>query len=146
MINKKTKYGIKALISLAGEYASHCPVLISELAVRERIHKKFLELILLELKKAGILFSKKGKGGGYLLAKNPEKISLAEIIRTLEWSLAPIPCLSQRTYRKCEECTDEATCGIRKVMSAWMLGPGTNASESTCPPRSASSAWSRSGK
>ena len=116
MISKKTKYALKALQILAEDYNRREPILISHLAKTGHIPKKFLELILLELKNNGILQSKKGKGGGYLLAKSPDKISLGAILRILEGALAPLPCLSRSAYRKCEECEDESTCAIRLVM------------------------------
>jgi Rrf2 family protein len=92
------------------------PVLIAEIAEHEAIPQKFLELILLELKKDGILDSKKGKGGGYLLARPPDTITLGQIIRKLDGPLALRPCVSQTAYRRCDECHDEKTCGIRMVM------------------------------
>ena len=115
MLSKKTKYALQALILLTKEYGRG-PVLISELAEKEGIPKKFLELILLNLKNKGILQSKKGKGGGYLLGKPPDRITLGEVIRILDGPLAPLPCVSQTAYRKCDECEDEMTCGIRQVM------------------------------
>jgi Rrf2 family protein len=115
MISKKTKYGLKALIYLAREYDKG-PILISDLAREERIPKKFLELILLTLKNYGILQSKKGKGGGYYLGKPPETISMGHVVRILDGPLAPVPCVSETAYAKCEECDDEHTCGIRLVM------------------------------
>ena len=116
MITKKTKYALKALSYLAQEFDHKNPVLISELAHEEKIPKKFLEAILLELKNKGILHSKKGKGGGYLLAKKPEKIDLITVLRVLEGPLAPLPCLSQTAHAKCDECESEVSCGIRKMM------------------------------
>ena len=115
MISKKTKYALKALQYLA-QNEKKGPILISELAEKERIPKKFLEAILLELNKKGILQSKKGKRGGYSLAKPPEQITMGQVIRILEGPLAPLPCVSQTAYMKCEECVDEQTCGIRLVM------------------------------
>ncbi len=117
MLSKKTKYGLRALLALARKW-NQGPVLIADLAQQERIPKKFLELILLELKNKGILHSKKGKGGGYLLGKKPGEISLGAVIRALDGPLAPLPCVSQTAHRKCEECEDEKTCGIRSVMKA----------------------------
>jgi Rrf2 family protein len=114
-VSKKAKYGIRALLELTSHYQQG-PVLISDLAAQHRIPKKFLEGILLELKNVGILGSKKGKGGGYFLSKSPEAISLGDVIRVLDGPLAPVPCASQRAYRPCDECQDEATCGIRSVM------------------------------
>ncbi len=115
MISKKTKYGLRVVLLLAREYGRG-PLLISEVAEREGIPKKFLELILLELKNKGILQSKKGKGGGYSLGKAPESVTFGQVVRALEGPLAPVPCVSQTAYMKCEECRDELTCGIRIVM------------------------------
>lgn len=115
MISKKTKYALKALIYLSREYDKG-PILIADLARDERIPKKFLELILLALRNAGVLQSKKGKGGGYYLARPPKEISMGRVIRTLEGPLAPVPCVSETAYARCEECADEQSCGIRLVM------------------------------
>jgi len=115
ILSKKAKYALRALLLLAKEHGSG-PVLISEMAQRESIPKKFLELILLDLKNQGVLQSKKGKGGGYFLGKTPEAITLGQVIRALDGPLAPLPCVSQTAYMKCEECTEETTCGIRIVM------------------------------
>lgn len=92
------------------------PVLISVLAKDGRIPKKFLELILLELKNEGVLQSKKGKGGGYYLARPAELIRIGHVIRVMDGPLAPIACVSETAYEKCVECTDEKTCPIRVVM------------------------------
>lgn len=99
---------------LAQEYGQG-PLLISDLAHRGKIPKKFLEYILLQLKNAGVLKSRKGKGGGYELAKPPAGISVGRAIRALEGPLAPVACVSEMAYQRCTEC-DEATCGIRLVM------------------------------
>jgi len=115
MISKKTKYALKALIYLAREY-DRGPILISDLARDERIPKKFLELILLTLKNNGVLQSRKGKGGGYYLGKPPREISMGNVIRILDGPLAPVPCVSETAYARCQECADERTCGIRQVM------------------------------
>lgn len=115
MISKKTKYGLHAVIYLAKHFSAG-PVLIADLARQEKIPKKFLEAILLELKKQGILNSKKGKGGGYALSKQPSDIKMGQIIRILNGPLAPVACVSQIAYRKCEECRDESSCGIRALM------------------------------
>lgn len=115
MLSRKAKYGLKALIHLA-RHAGEGPVLIEDLARVERIPRKFLEQILLELKKKGLLTSRKGRGGGYQLGKGPDSIFMGEIIRVLDGPLAPVPCVSVTAYRKCDECLDERTCGIRLVM------------------------------
>jgi Rrf2 family protein len=111
----KAKYGLRAMSVLAVEYG-HGPVLIADVAIREHIPRKFLELILLELKKKGLLLSRKGKGGGYTLSRPPETISIGELVRALDGPIALLPCVSQTAYRRCEECIDEMTCGIRSVM------------------------------
>jgi Rrf2 family protein len=115
MLSNKTKYALKALQVLAKEYGQG-PVLISEIARRENIPAKFLELILLELKNQGILQSKKGKGGGYFLARSPSSVSVGQVVRLMEGPLAPLPCVSKTSYARCRECRDERTCGIRLVM------------------------------
>jgi Rrf2 family protein len=115
MLTRKSKYGLKALLLLA-EDADRGPVLISELADRQRLPKKFLEAILLELKRHGVLHSKKGKGGGYVLGRKPSEITVGQVIRILEGPLALTPCVSQTAYRKCDECVDERTCGVRLAM------------------------------
>ena len=115
MLSMKTKYGLRAVTVLAREYGRG-PVLIADLAATERIPRKFLELILLELKHKGILQSKKGKGGGYHLSRPPSMVSLGELIRVLNGPLALLPCVSQSAYRRCDECVDELTCGLREVM------------------------------
>ncbi len=115
MITMKAKYAIKALARLAlappGE-----PVLIADIAEAESIPKKFLEAILAELKQHGVVHSRKGRGGGYLLSKKPETITLAAILRVLDGPIAPVPCLSRTAYRRCDGCTDEATCSVRLVL------------------------------
>jgi len=116
MISKKTKYALKALCHLAGQPDSQ-PVLIADLAKAENIPKKFLEFILLTLRKGGILQSRIGKGGGYYLALTPSKVTLGSVVRILEGDLAPVQCLSETNYARCDECDDEATCGIRLVMA-----------------------------
>jgi Rrf2 family protein len=115
MLSKKAKYGLRALLVLAQEYGRG-PVLVADLAVREQIPGKFLELILLELKHHGILHSRRGRGGGYLLGKPPDTVSLGQVVRILDGPLAPLPCVSQTAYMRCAECPDELTCGIRIVM------------------------------
>ncbi|MGA2409827.1 MAG: Rrf2 family transcriptional regulator [Candidatus Binataceae bacterium] len=115
MLSRKSKYALKALLVLTEEYGKDA-LLISEIADREKIPKRFLELILLELKNQGILRSKKGKGGGYALNKPPSAISIGQVLRMVEGPLAPLPCVSQTSYERCEECKDERTCGIRILM------------------------------
>lgn len=114
MLSKKTKYAINALVHLAKMWEQG-PILISDIAQAENIPQKFLEAILLDLKKAGILASKKGKGGGYYLLKSPTEVSMAEVMRLFDGPIALLPCTTHRYYERCEECKDEETCGIRSV-------------------------------
>lgn len=114
-LTQKAKYALKALVFLAKEYENG-PVLIARIAESENTSRKFLELILHDLKNQGVLQSRKGRGGGYWLARPPEDIYLGHVSRIFEGSLAPLPCASKRYYRRCEECQDEATCEVRAVM------------------------------
>ena len=116
MISNKTKYALKAVLMLTGKYASKEPVLIAEIAEKESIPKKFLESILLELKHKGFLQSKKGKGGGYLLARSPNQISFGEVIGIFENPFSALPCLDVKANRRCDECKKGSACGIQLVM------------------------------
>jgi Rrf2 family protein len=115
MLSKKSKYAIHALVYLARMEKG--PVLISEIAEQQHIPKKFLEAILLDLKNAGILRSKKGKGGGYYLIRSPEEVNLAEVVRLFEGAIALLPCVTHKYYEPCVECVDENVCGIRDVFT-----------------------------
>jgi Rrf2 family protein len=114
MLSKKTKYAIKALVIL-GKNSDQPPMQIARIAEEERIPKKFLEQILLDLRNAGYLYSKKGAGGGYSLNKDPKDIYLVDILRITDGPIAMVPCASLKFYHKCDECHDEVTCGIRKA-------------------------------
>ena len=114
MLSKKTKYALHALTYLAKKDANE-PTLILEIAENSRIPRKFLESILLDLKKQGILNSKMGKGGGYFLRQTPEQIRISTIIRLFNGPIALLPCVSLNYYQRCDECTDEKTCGLNKV-------------------------------
>ena len=115
MLTHKSKYALKALLVLAEEFGQG-PMLISAVSQREGIPRKFLELILLELKNKGLLGSKKGKGGGYFLARPPQNIHVGDVFRALDGPLAMTSCVSQTSYRRCDECLDERSCGVRLVM------------------------------
>jgi Rrf2 family protein len=115
MLSKKTQYAIHALTELAREYKQG-PVLINTISERRDIPRKFLEAILLELKNAGVLGSKKGKGGGYYLLKDPEEVNLADIIRQFEGAIALLPCVTYRYYEPCPHCVEEASCGLRAII------------------------------
>jgi Rrf2 family protein len=114
MLSKKTKYAIKALVIL-GKNKDLPPMQISKIAEEERIPKKFLEQILLDLRNSGYLYSKKGAGGGYSLNKDPKEIFLVDILRITDGPIALVPCASHKFYHKCDECKQETTCGIRDV-------------------------------
>ena len=115
MLSKKAKYGIRALLCLA-QRRGQGPTMIKDIAQAERIPKKFLEAILVDLKSGGILRSRSGRTGGYELLRPPNEVNLGYVIRLMDGPLAPIPCVSQTAYAPCEDCTDERTCLIRLVM------------------------------
>lgn len=117
MISKKTKYAINALVYLAKENKGTEPIQISKIAESENIPRKFLEAILLVLKNAGMLSSRKGKTGGYFLHKSPDEINIADVMRLFDGPIALLPCVTHTYYERCEECKDEATCGIRSVFA-----------------------------
>jgi len=117
MLSKKTKYAINALVYLARESKEGEPVQISRIAESEHIPRKFLEAILLELRHAGMLNSRKGKTGGYYLQQTPAEINIADVMRLFDGPIALLPCVAYKYYERCEECRDEETCGIRSVFS-----------------------------
>jgi Rrf2 family protein len=121
MLSKKAQYALKALSYLTqnylgapAEYPSGRPVLINEIAVKQQIPIKFLESILLQLKNAEILDSRKGKGGGYFLKLPPSQIPIAKILRIIDGPIAMLPCVSLYFYKKCEDC-QEKKCRINKM-------------------------------
>ena len=114
MLSMKTQYAFKALMYMAQQDKQR-PILIAEISEQKTIPLKFLENILLELKKAGILDSKKGKGGGYLFAKNPADIKLATVMRLIDGPISLLPCVSLHFYTKCKNC-EENFCGLNKIM------------------------------
>jgi Rrf2 family protein len=114
MLSKKTRYAIKALVVL-GKNFGEAPMQISKIASEEHIPKKFLEQILLDLRNAGLLYSKKGAGGGYGLVKDPAEIFVVQVLRLTGGPVALLPCVSLNFYQKCDECSKEATCGVRDV-------------------------------
>ena len=118
MITQKMKYALKALIVLADEKENEGRALrIEEIAKRSGTPKRFLEHILLEIRNAGIIASIRGRSGGYILVKDPETVSISELLRLIDGPMAPLPCLSRRSYARCEDCTDEETCRIRRVFA-----------------------------
>ena len=118
MISQKTKYAIKALMTLGDELASGGGALtIEEIAQRSGAPKRFLEHIMLELRNAGYVGSRRGRAGGYVLIKPTTEISLGELLRQVDGPIAPLPCLSRTAYQKCEDCTNEAECRLRRVFA-----------------------------
>jgi Rrf2 family protein len=115
MLTKKAKYGLKAMVHLAGIEPGRT-ALVNDIATANQIPKKFLDAILAELRNAGFVHSKKGKGGGYMLARPSNDIGVGNIIRILDGPLAPIQCASRTVYRRCDDCADEKKCAVRLVM------------------------------
>ncbi len=116
MLTNKGKYGLKAMAHLAGLPAGK-PALVADIAAANAIPKKFLDAILGELRTAGFVHSRKGRGGGYALARPPEAIRVGEIVRALDGMLAPIGCASRTFYRRCEDCPADRPCGVQIVMT-----------------------------
>lgn len=115
MLSQRAKYAVRAMIALAGSPGDDL-TMIADIAERENIPRKFLEAILLDLRKSGLLYARRGRDGGYRLARPPERITVGEIIRLIDGHIAPIPCASRFAYRPCADCSDPATCTIRMVM------------------------------
>ena len=116
MLSRKAKYALRALLVLAEHAGAPAPMPISEIADREQISRKFLEAILVELRDIGLLDSQRGRHGGYRLARSPEAITFAEVIRAIDGPLAPISCASRTQFRPCDDCRDVSTCAIRWAM------------------------------
>ena len=115
MLSQKCKYALQALLLLAREPTQDLQ-LVSDIAEREKLPKKFLEAILLELNRNGLVRSRRGRGGGYALAKPADLITFGQVVRIIDGPLAPLSCVSVNYYRRCDDCKDEMTCEIRKVM------------------------------
>jgi len=115
MLTQKAKYALRALAVL-GEADRLVPLPIHEIADRARAPQKFLESILLELRRHGVLSSTRGKSGGYVMARAPQDVSVGDIIRMVDGPLAPIPCASLTAYRPCADCPEPESCAIRRAM------------------------------
>lgn len=113
MISNKAKYAFRALLAIAAS-SDRQAMASADIAQRYAIPHKFLEQILVDLKKAGILDSRRGKNGGYVMLRPADTISFGEVLRLFEGPLAPLPCLSRQSYRRCEDCVDESRCDIRR--------------------------------
>ena len=118
MLTSKAKYALRAMIDLAAQEGAgpRRPIFIADVATRQDIPRRFLENILLELRKHGLVVSHRGKAGGYALARTPDLITFADVIRAIDGPLSLTPCTSHTAYRRCEDCKDEATCAIRRTM------------------------------
>jgi Rrf2 family protein len=116
MISQRAKYALRALVALVAAPSGE-PVMISEISRQKAIPKKFLEQILLELKRDGLVESRRGRLGGYVLARSPEQITFGEVLRLIDGPIAPLPCLSKIAYRRCADCADEGSCEIRHVFA-----------------------------
>jgi Rrf2 family protein len=113
MISQKARYAFKALIALSRSHSQISQA--RDIATSELIPQSFLEQILLELKHAGLVGSRRGRDGGHFLLKDPAKITLGQVLRLIDGPVAPLPCLSRTAYRRCDDCVDEAACGLRRV-------------------------------
>jgi Rrf2 family protein len=116
MISQRTRYALKALTFLAKNSDSG-PKQVTGIADAENIPRKFLEAIMADMKRGGLVVATRGKFGGYVLARPPEKITYGEIMRIIDGPLALVPCVSKQFYRRCEDCADEVTCAIRQIMA-----------------------------
>lgn len=117
MISQKAKYALRALVALARAHDADEALIIADIAERQHIPRKFLEQILLDLKRHGLLESRRGKHGGYALLRPAEMITFGEVLRIIDGPIAPLPCLSKMAYRRCDDCGTEANCEVRKVLA-----------------------------
>ena len=115
MLSQKAKYALKAMLALASQPSGEL-LQAQDIANRQNIPKKFLDLILIDLRRNGLVHSQRGKHGGYVLGRPAENITFAQVIRIIDGPLAPIPCASLTGYRRCADCKDEKACGVRIVM------------------------------
>jgi Rrf2 family protein len=118
MLTQRSRYGLRAMLLLARQDRDAPPMPMSRIAVEGQVPRKFLEIILTDLKGADLVVSTRGKQGGFHLARPAHLISFGDIIRVIEGPLALVPCVSRTAYKKCKDCRDEATCEIRRAMMA----------------------------
>ncbi|SEM81225.1 transcriptional regulator, BadM/Rrf2 family [Sphingomonas gellani] len=116
MLTQRSRYALRAMLFLSDVQPGHAPVPMTRIAAEANVPRKFLELILADLREAGLLLSQRGKMGGYTLARLSHLISLGDIIRVIEGPLALVPCVSRTAYRRCTDCKSEADCAIRHAM------------------------------
>jgi Rrf2 family protein len=142
MISQKAKYAFKALAHLARQ-PGEASVRIEAIAEETSVPRKFLEHILLDLKRRGIVASRRGRAGGYVLAMRPEDVTIGDILRVIDGPIAPVPCISRSAYRRCEDCADEKTCVVRRLFAdtyaaTLLLMDGTTLAEILDPGSTAS--------
>jgi Rrf2 family protein len=133
MISQKAKYAFKALAYLAAQPKDR-PAQIEDIAGEAALPRKFLEHILLDLKRVGIVASRRGRFGGYVLIRSPRDLSIGSVLRAIDGPIAPIPCISRTAYRRCADCADEKTCVVRRLFAdtyaaTLLLMEGTTLSE-----------------
>ena len=116
MLTQRSRYALRAMLYLAEQNSGPTPIPMNRIADAANVPRKFLEIILADLRDAGLLHSHRGKMGGYVLSRPSHMISLGEVVRTIEGPLALVPCVSRTAYRRCNDCKDEATCAIRHAM------------------------------
>jgi Rrf2 family protein len=116
MLTQRSRYGLRAMLLLAKVPKGSAPMPMSRIAEEAQVPRKFLEIILTDLRGAGLVESTRGKQGGFHLAQAPHLISFGDIIRVIEGPLALVPCVSRTAYKRCKDCSDEATCAIRRAM------------------------------
>ena len=117
MLTQRSRYAMRAMLFLARQSLAGPPVSMTRIAAEANVPRKFLELILADLREGGFLVSHRGKAGGYRLARPAHLISMGEVIRVIEGPLALVPCVSRTAYRRCLDCRDEASCAIRQTMA-----------------------------
>ncbi len=137
MISQKAKYAFKALFRLAAAEHGHA-VPIEEIAKADAIPQKFLEHILLDLKRKGLVASRRGRAGGYMLIKQPQEMTIGSVLRAIDGPIAPLPCISRTAYRRCADCQDETTCAVRRLFAdtysaMLLLMDGTTLAEAIRP-------------
>jgi len=116
MLSQKARYAIRALLHIV-EHGTSRTIQVGEMAEMQKIPRKYLEFIMVDLKKGGLVTSRRGPGGGYVLARPADEISFAEVIRLIDGPIALVPCASENFYARCDDCHDEASCAIRRVMA-----------------------------
>ncbi len=116
MLSQKARYALRALLHLV-EHGASRTIQVGEMAEMQKIPRKYLEFIMVDLKKAGLVTSRRGPGGGYTLARPATDISFVEVMRAIDGPIALVPCASENFYARCDDCHDEATCAIRRVLA-----------------------------